>query len=504
MEKLPNGTTRQNLLDLTLANFIGEPLLGYDIYQGHKQAPAPSNEGKTKAVIIPENLDLDKLLTDFKPQGFRPQKDRLYYLIGLMAEIPSYDHRILDDDPLAYLPLSSQILKRKIHDYDTYLKYLCAVGVLECDNQYIVGGKSKGYRLTQAYRTPGKLQLIKEIDLLNNSNGKHLEHDETSAILFKSFNGLEIDLEQAMNYLMEERNRSLRNSRRVNHGEVNLRFNSYMSMIQRFAEKDFYLRRDTYSGRIHSNLTNLKSEYRHFLSYNGLSLVEVDLRNAMALFTLSLLETEFYEHNTSDKITFLDLILQGKFDIKCFDLLSHSYLYSIMCGTFTTPAIEDELNMFRRAVTSGEFYEVMGSQIAQYLGKDKTRDQVKSIMFSVLFSSSDENRESILFQKSLFDELFPTVGQVLDEWRDLGHSNLARIIQRIETHIFLDCVVPKVWEVLGEIPIFTIHDSIVTLEDYVDDVQNIMYEEINSRSGFEPYLVPESWNQEKISHDKFM
>jgi hypothetical protein len=459
----------------------------------------PASPAK-RTVIVPENLNLDQLFKDHKPKGFRPSIDRLYYLVGLLAEIPARDRRIgqTRENPfLGFIPLYSQILKPKIHNYQLYLEYLIAAGVIECDNQYIVGGKSKGYRLSSNYRTAGRLQSINETSLLGDTRNHKdsLQNDHHVSNQLGYLRDIKIDSDAAMAYLISSRTRDINSSPNAKRGEIHIKYNSHLAMLKNFVEHDFYIVKDKFSGRLHSNLTNLKSEYRQFLTFKNSELAAIDLSNTMALSALSLLRLDFYSDDHSDLATFKNINPETLYDLKFFDISSDKYLYSIMCGTYKTPAIEEEFTDFTNAVTSGKFYETMAAHFHEHYGLHYSIEQIKNLMFLVLYCRPDESRESILFKKLIFDDLYPTIGRILDGWRNLAANNLPMLLQRIEAHIFLDCMLPKITEKCGDIPIFTVHDSIVTLVDFVDVVEETMHEVIREKTGVSCYLKTELWAQ---------
>jgi hypothetical protein len=55
---------------------------------------------------------------------------------------------------------STKLREDGIHNYHQYLEYLISCGVLETDNHFIVGEKSRGYRFTSKYQTPVKMLVV--------------------------------------------------------------------------------------------------------------------------------------------------------------------------------------------------------------------------------------------------------------------------------------------------------------------------------------------------------
>ncbi len=472
------------------------------IVEAEPQVPRtfiPTLEEKRKAVFIPENLNIQDLLRDLRPKGFRPHPDRLRYLIGLFTELPSVDKRLLKKiqqakEPI-FIPLSSQLLKKKIHNYEMYLEYLINAEVIECDNHYIKGGKSKGYRLTTKYQTKVKKEDIQEVTLLDrNQADLGDEQDAPSFTRMKTFfEGLEIDYNAATSLLDEQYETSLISKQ--SHSCIPL-YNSHKVMLDRISTKDYFFTRDSFSGRFHTSLTNLKSDYRKFLTYEKMNLVSIDLSNAQALLALNLLQENFYSGEGETTLINLDKIsVNNQYNIQSpFQQPSFKLIYPIMCGTSVTPAIKEELDLYTKFAVSGQFYELCCEQFQPYYEAEISRDQVKRILFSVLFSENNENLEYIEANKDVFRQLFPFITSVFEAWKAIDHKQLSKVIQRIESFLFLDCIVPRVFEEIGQIPIFTIHDSLVTLEEFVDCVEGIMYDEIKRLIGFTPNFKTEAWS----------
>ena len=105
-------------------------------------------------IYIPENLDIFEL-THNNPPTFKPYKlDKLCYILNLINAIPLMDKDIQGED---FIPINAKKLQDIIQNYKQYLDYLeLDLKIIECDNHYLVGEKSKGYRLIEKYRTPVK------------------------------------------------------------------------------------------------------------------------------------------------------------------------------------------------------------------------------------------------------------------------------------------------------------------------------------------------------------
>ena len=109
--------------------------------------------------FIPENLNVEQLTVDHPTDNIKWfKKSKLIHIISLFTEIPARNKTVRNNfQNNGYVPLNSEKLRQDgIHNYNEYLNYLMECGVIETDNQFIVGQKSRGYRLTKLYHTPVK------------------------------------------------------------------------------------------------------------------------------------------------------------------------------------------------------------------------------------------------------------------------------------------------------------------------------------------------------------
>jgi hypothetical protein len=74
--------------------------------------------------------------------------------------------------------------------------------------------------------------------------------------------------------------------------------------------------------------------------------------------------------------------------------------------------------------------------------------------------------------------MFPDVSSFITKYKkDHGYKELAREMQRQESHLIYDCVCKRLCEHHKEIPIITIHDSLMTTTEHSGAIQRIIEEE---------------------------
>ena len=141
------------------------------------------------------------------------------------------------------------------------------------------------------------------------------------------------------------------------------------------------------------------------------------------------------------------------------------------------------------------------------------RKDAKVLMFYLLFSSNRGQHDdpTINELKRIFStELYPKVAELFriikreyaDAEMDKPHSRLSRLLQSIESTIMLHRCCKRIWEEGGqEIPIFTIHDSIVTTCEHQEYVQTVIAEEFAKNIGKSPALSIETWSEKNLDQN---
>lgn len=448
-----------------------------------------------KTIFLPENFDAHEHLCNNPPEGFRPSIDRIHYIVGLLIEMPYRNKNLLDqikchEDEIPFIRLSSQLLKKKIHNYDSYLQYLLASGVLETDNHYNVGKFSKGYRLSKMYRTKVKSCTITDSKILLEHSNRKMPKEKYSNLI-SWFDGLQFDRHSAVQYLDKLFKSEINHFR--NKEAVILKHNTYRIMVERMAGKEYFFNVDSYSNRFHTILTNLKSDLRNFISFNDKKLISVDLSGSQPFLILNLLSSDFYDSKNN------------WFSLKTINHSINPLIYSpppcapinsIMCGSFEDKNAKSEIELYKRLVKNNEFYEYCMEVISRIEGQEIPRSRIKTIIFSVLFSSNDDKNPFLAKNKNAFKRVFPFISSVLEAWKAENSNNLAKVLQKIESYLFLDCIAERINREKPYLPIFTVHDSVVTIKGEENYVKNVMFDEIQKRTGYYPHFKDEIWKSE--------
>lgn len=441
-------------------------------------------------LYIPGNLNLDRVLKT-NPPAFKFKIDKFHYILHLLTEIPSINREFRDQK---YIPFYSPLLQGVIHDYRQYLDYLLKNRILETDNTFIKGEKSKGYRFAEQYRTP-----VKEISVTDFTLQKRIRQEWKSNTcstqyprLRKYFNsGLQIDDGLACAFLKAEYEKE------TLAGNLNAfqAYNIGLLSVNCFREQNFHFTVDPTGHRLHTNLTNLKSELRNVVTYKGDLSVSIDIRNSQPLLSTILLSPDFYTSNTPIPFSFNYINSKQSIPI---NINTTTITSSIMLAENQINldiANVSDISIFKSKVTEGMLYEYIAEQFkAANPPIQLDRPGIKTMLFTVFFSDNRFFGTHSAYPKRLFQSIFPTVYSVYSHVKRTAHNNLAILLQNIESSLVLDFAVERIIQERSDLPIFTIHDSIVTSVGNEDYISLVLCEEMQKCIGVKPSLKIEYWN----------
>lgn len=391
-----------------------------------------------KKIYIPSNLDLPSLIE--KEYQNDENLDRLHYIINLI-----YEQRILYKITSEYVPLKALYLRKligrstdtnNICNYNDYINILINKGIIACDKQYIVNEKSYGYKLCEPYSLVRHKQIsIKSNCLQNNIQRWQIKRLPTTRVhqhLYKFLQEVEIDYSEAIQFIDDLPVQE---------------YNCAKISIDKFKNKEFYIHRDDFGERLHTNLTNLKSNLRKFLVYQNQKLVNVDIVNSQPLILL------------------IAIISSKPSSIRC-------------TGTNSFDNAESDVLKYKQLVENGELYNyLMG-----YYGEND-REVFKEKFFREVFFGKNTSRT--------FCQLFPTIGERIKSLKKRSHKRLSRLMQRQEAKLMISKICRRIMVENRDAFISTIHDSILTTPENVSTIKEVMSDEF-AKIGLSPTIRIES------------
>lgn len=429
-------------------------------------------------------------------------KDKEYciYLIHYIVCKPIRDKRFTGFVPLNRQKLSSVIGSK----LNTCIKLLEKYELLECDKQAIRGQKTYYYRINPAFNTGLCFYDLQPNSKLFKNLLKQITTERTnySKLPFylnemrKEFMNLDFDFQAALKYCESVEDISKK---------INYALSINMLQDTRFR----YFKRNSTNNRLDTNLTNLKKDLRRFI---GADYVSIDLKNSQPFFLSFLLEklakilNHFHLKKLELSIKNKNQIVNIKYIPLCLrnDLLELSEIFGIkalqnilIIRKKTDFSFFTNYSKYKKWVTEGNFYD----EFVKEFGDNLQREDVKKIMFEVLFSKNvhyDNFRKFIPFEKEkkIFASVFPVIYAIIEQLKERDNALLPIYLQKLESRIFIDCIAKELVEA-GIIPL-TIHDSVLVKEHQKEQSLNIIQSVFKREIGIVPAFHVEVIKQSKI------
>lgn len=390
--------------------------------------PDKNNPKKLKIYVSPEieNIIRKHCTATKKRKDFI---DHYLFVISSIYIRPYTDKRIEDSD---FVPMNMELLRTLVSEQEskTIMQNLVNLGILEKDGLIIRGQKSEGYMIKDKWKFTWKLQEMRDLKLSEKiMNSKETMKDNVNRhgkgyqIVNHWFKVLEIDVKKSKKYI----------SNRYTRDQDKNKYNSGYCSINLFDHEMKFISVDSTGNRLHCNLTNIDSKLRKFLTIGGKRLAQVDIANSQPLF--------------------LGMVMKSNATVE-----------------------PEELAKYSKIVCSGRFYKYLAAKMP---GKnidlnipDVKKKFKKSIFAGILF---DKNRNKLSKYEVLFQKEFPTIFAAIRVIKSKNYKAMAIILQKMESHFIFNAVAVIDREIgKGKAPLLTIHDSIVSTLEYIDEVEEIM------------------------------
>lgn len=454
-----------------------------------KEKPTESKPLTAKKIVIIQTSikeELKDLIESYNLlKNPKLKLDYAVFFLSLFNSLPSYRR---EEDDTNIVALSSQKLKKYYYHYDRYIDLFISWGFIEMVNNYSADNNcTKEYKLNdkylqsqiETYDITDKF-LLKKFD----KYGREKEYQKKSAHckkfrphLVKNFDDkLSINSFEAYNMvqplLFESDTR-----------------NSAITALQLIMEFHFqqwsYSIKEASDNRLHSNLTRTPKIIRRFLKYDGKPLAGVDIKTSQPYFLLVIIKAIA----TKD--------LKTLRNIGALKLLSKSVVNELFSLDFDL----ENLRKFYRDIMQKDFYNEFlkhldikyneeGRPIRDVFNEQKSikakrrmtnkgsrkiivynseRELVKKVAMEIFYSSPN----SKVPEAAIFRRVYPEVHKIIKFLFEVD-VKLHRLLQNIEAEVLLDKVAHEISESYSHIPIFSIHDSLVTTTDWVEVIENSM------------------------------
>lgn len=436
---------------------------------------------KPKISFLPDNLNLDEWLQDQKLYGFNNfSKDDCAQLISSLYTVPVYNKSLREEAEKGGRPfysLSSKIMYSYTKEYPKYIDLLLKSGIWESDNTYEVGKKSIGYRFTGEYLdVPCKKYLNYKFGKQTSKNEsvsatiKECEtYSPTINKLIDCLKSINLDYKPSFSQLNKE----------LKDGIINInKYNCTACALEKINNGEYFAKQDEY-GRLHTNITNLKKEYRNYITVTGQKrLISFDLKNSQPFFSTILTKTDFWESRGKNcKLNINDL--------KPTITNSIHNKSSIIMFTKSVEHNEDVVK-YVDLVINGGLYEFFLQRLLSAGIKCDSRKKAKKKIFKIFFSKAVhlKNNKSAM----VFKDCFPSIYRLFELIKRTKHNMLAVLLQGIESQILIEGVAGGFINKFPDTPIFTIHDSILVPIKKAITLKWDMIKYIKQKTDYKPSL----------------
>lgn len=442
-----------------------------------------------QAIIVPNLKQLNSIFDQDPPKKQGLNKEKLLYIISFVYYHQMKNHDLDYQDDGYGVTISSKMFQSILaKKYKEHFQYLCDNNILKMVSKHLVGVTSRIYILSSEFLTNPGYYTIESFTFgktLKRIN-KKLPHkyDYLEKWLMK----IDFDVEYATifnNLMFESRKNyqpfqtiSKKNRKRLSN--PNSQFAHGQLSILKMKDKDHSVTIDKKGMRLHSYLTNCPKLLRNYISINGEHLVSIDIKNSQPYMLLALLESNNFKKKSDSTNPYLTIPTT---------LLSTTNIPSIILGHSSEILSSKEFQEYKKLVTAGKIYDEF-VKLAKIDNKEldngfSKRDIVKFRFMLCFYSANNSMSQGM---KTLFRSKFPKIYALMCDLKKKDHTTLSILLQRAESILILDKICGRISKEHTKVPLFTIHDSILTTPQYIDLVVQVINQETKKYIGIKPML----------------
>ena len=437
------------------------------------------------ALLLPDSIDRT-----------RDQKELTF--IGMLCNKRHHKNY----DAFRFYEMSSTRLKFVLgNEYRTIALKLVEEGIIECDESYEVGHKSKGYRLADPHQPMSRLYIEGKLaERIAADRAKHDQPVGQHVINMKRMLGKfvlnmdeakeAIDFTKKSGMTEEEEEEFLKEQFDKDedyfyHGndeydvrvgnEAQDRLESHLDQAYLFQTEDRYLKGCPF-GRYHTPITSLWSKCRNVLRIEGRLTCNIDIANSQAhLVCDTMLRLARCEKGFVDKLaTILGRVAtKGQNKLKVYAAGkgdTHAHVYRQYAELVTELAIYcreniKELTAIAQTAREGNFFESL-MKLTNYAG---TRGQFKAAFWKVFFGQCSHLNEK---ETEAF-EAMGALGGALVIMKRIHYAAVPKLFQALEAEIMYESKLTTTL-INANVTFTTVHDSIICLPEHADIAINAL------------------------------
>jgi hypothetical protein len=396
------------------------------------------------------------------------------------------------------VPLKHAYLRKTIPDIAHVRRELARSGVMQIDEGFVPGKKSMGYRVQPEFRSTRMAEysdaaLCRRAAKLRSAVEKELL--PVHRWLRGKLRLLDFDLERALAIIAEIDQVPEKRRKRV------LTVDDYHLMLSEQA-RSFHveLAYDTPElscdahGRVHTSITRLPAIIRRCLSVDGELLVGLDLKNSQPLF-LGLVSREFYSsRRAKHRLLKFEPNPKDQYGRQRKGGDGQPFSFTTTTMRETSQAIDSKevyenrladisaVKKYLEVCEQGKLYESLTLP-----GEDRGWLK-KRILVDVMYG--DGSYPSAV--RDRFKATYPKEYEVLAALKKRDHRYAAWLLQNRESRTFIGAIGRRIMADRPNIPMFTIHDCLVTTAKHIDYVEVVAKDEF-AKLGVRPTFTHETY-----------
>ncbi len=450
-----------------------------------------------------------------------------------------------------YVSLHSSYLKKIIgNGYKEVVENLLSKKIIICNNQSSsTTHQSYKFKINPKYKreipefyTLKEKKLTKKIKVYRDQELELMKERARPIVFLISWildkPGLELNIGDASNCIdtIEMRIKHVLARYNLSSKQINAfqedKITSYRKFLERWEEKKHNFHIDDSGQRLYNCLTYIPSILRNFVTYQGKTLIGLDIKNSQPFHFNVLLRRSFWRKDTpSDELNLFKIsksmyeqvvdvipiireVLQvddhnknvareeiqkifRKYQslgiIKTNKEAPNNYMFPKNARTLVNKEIQT--SNFSDLTTNGKLYNFILTYFPQKLPKNSqfkdlfaTRSQAKRSFLHMMYHNPKVNRSDAKMVFRVFSDLFPKEAAIMMLLKYNYYKNFPVILQRIEAYLILRKVANEVRKLNNNIPLFTIHDSILTTEEHIETIRETMIDVYKKSLGVIPEL----------------
>jgi hypothetical protein len=438
--------------------------------------------------FIPSNLNLDELLQT-NPPTFKYHSDNFIHLINLITEVPAKNKSNIDAH--GFVRLSATLLKARIYNYKEHIDWLITVGVFESDRLYVPGTKCKGFRFAEKYQTPIAPVFLQKYTLKKSVNLRKIFDRDMKAKYNYLFKWLDerivVDIKMAEEIIKAQywKDKEVDSRSAIN------KYNHRSANVIALHKAEHYFRVDDTGYRLHTVLSRIWKELRPCISFDGKTLAAVDITACQPWLISVLLNQDFYFDDTAHPASIFNFS-KGELNNIPIQQIKREVMLNEHRYVEFTQLFEGDfyLNVKEKLYSAGYRDPIIdeNSNDIQII-----RKRIKQVVYMILYSANQFIGQKEAIAKKLFKMKYPEVYSLLALYKQGDSRNLPILMQRLEAALVLDRAAKQFAKANPGKPIFTIHDSLVSLDGFQTECQQHLEAASREMFGKTVKTTPTRW-----------